>query len=64
MPRDPNEIGALWTKKSKKGTTYLSGKIDGRNVVVFKNGDKTDEKHPDYRVLLSRPKEDEGETFQ
>ena len=57
MPKDPNEIGALWKKTSGKGTTYLSGKIDGRQVVVFVNKDKKSDKHPDYRVLLSRPKE-------
>ena len=57
MPKDPNEIGALWKKTSGKGTAYLSGKIDGRQVVVFVNKDKKSDKHPDYRVLLSRPKE-------
>jgi uncharacterized protein (DUF736 family) len=57
MPKDPNEIGALWKKTSGKGAAYLSGKIDGRQVVVFVNKGKKTEKQPDYYVLLSRPKE-------
>jgi uncharacterized protein (DUF736 family) len=55
--RDPNEIGALWLKTSPKGQPYMSGKIDGKAVVIFKNKKKTNEKHPDYRVLLSKPRE-------
>jgi uncharacterized protein (DUF736 family) len=63
MPRDPNEIGALWLKKSAKGTAFLSGKINGQNVVVFKNKSKKEgDKQPDYRVLLSQPREKQGET--
>lgn len=57
MPKDPNEIGALWTRVSKNNTTYLTGKIDGKDVVIFKNRDKKTDKHPDYRVLLSKPRE-------
>lgn len=56
--RDPNEIGALWLKESKKnGKKYLSGKIDGRPVVIFKVEGKKSEKSPDYRVFLSQPRE-------
>ena len=58
MPKDPNEIGVLWLKKSAKGTPYMSGKINDLQVVVFKNKDKKSDKHPDYRVLLSRPREE------
>ena len=55
--RDPNEIGALWTKTSKKkGTEYMSGVIAGQNVVCFRNKDKKTDKHPDWRVLKSVPK--------
>ena len=55
--RDPNEIGALWEKSSKKkGTPYMSGKINGENVVCFRNKDKKTDKHPDWRVLKSVPK--------
>jgi len=56
MP-DPNELGALWLKKSHKGVVYMSGTIDGKSVVVFKNKNKNNDKQPDYRVLLSTPRE-------
>jgi len=56
MAKDPNEIGALWLKHGPKAS-YLSGVINGENVVVFKNTHKTDgSKQPDYRVLKSQPK--------
>lgn len=54
--KDPNEIGVLWLKVSAKNKPYLSGIIEGRNVVVFKNK-KTSEKQPDYKILLSKPRE-------
>lgn len=50
--RNPDEIGALWLRESK-GRKYLSGKINGEPVVVFKNENKTNEKATDYRVLRS-----------
>lgn len=56
MPKDPNEIGALW-KSTSKGKSFLSGKIDGRKVVVFANKNKKSEKHPDFHVLLSNRQE-------
>jgi len=56
--RDPNEIGAFWEKTSKKGTVYLAGKINGENVVCFRNKDKKTDKHPDWRVLKSVPRSD------
>lgn len=52
-PKDPNEIGALWMKKTEKGGTWFSGIIENRRVVVFWNGPKKNPKAPDYRVLLS-----------
>ncbi len=56
--KDPNEIGALWIKVGAKGTPYMSGVIDGKNVVIFKNKSKTaEDKRPVYRVLLSKPRE-------
>lgn len=53
--KDPNEIGALWEQQSAKGT-YMTGTIGGVKVVVFRNGKKTGEKSPDWRVLKSKPK--------
>lgn len=51
-------IGALWLKTSKKGTKFMSGKIDGiGDVVVFKNTSKeAGDKKPDYKILKSQPR--------
>ena len=58
---DQKDIGALWAKTSKKGTSFLSGyiNIDGRKVevVCFFNQHKKESKHPDYKVYLSEPRE-------
>lgn len=64
MPKDENEIGALWLKE-RDGKKWLSGKIDGKSVVVFRNERKNSEKQPDYRVLLAKKKEEQaqGEPF-
>ena len=56
------ELGALWKKKSKAGMSFLSGYIndhDGQriDVVVFANGNKKNEKAPDYRLYVSKPLE-------
>ncbi len=54
MPKDPNELGALWIKTGNRGD-YMTGTIDGVAVVVFRNDHKTGNQ-PDWRVLKSRPK--------
>lgn len=58
MNKDPNEIGALWLNE-RDGKTWLSGKINGQSVVVFRIKDKKSEKSPDYRVLLAQKKEEQ-----
>ena len=51
MPKDPNELGALWVKSSSKGD-YMTGTINGVAVVCFRN--KSDNaKAPQWRVLKS-----------
>lgn len=52
--RNPDEIGALWLKSGRNGE-YWTGTINGQKVVVFPNNRKKSDKHPDMRVLLSRP---------
>ncbi len=57
MTQSSNRLGALWTSKvkSEKGPV-LTGEIDGKRVVVFKNKKWTeneDSKQPLYHVLLS-----------
>lgn len=54
--KDPNEIGALWSKTSARGE-YMTGTINGVKVVCFKNDRKSSEKQPDWRVLKSQPRE-------
>lgn len=44
------QITGFWEKKSKKGTTYWSGKIDGRWVSMYKNTNKKTDKHPDFQL--------------
>lgn len=58
MPDD--SIGALWEKSSSKGT-YFTGQIEIKGVkipiVCFVNNYKKEDKHPDYRIFVSVPKE-------
>lgn len=61
MPKDPNELGALWENQSARGP-YMTGTINGQKVVVFRNTHKQPgEKSPDWRVLKSKPKEARGD---
>ena len=53
--KNPDELGALWLKKSAKGD-YMTGEIGGVKVVCFPVK-KTSEKSPDWRVMKSKPKE-------
>lgn len=55
--QNPDELGALWEKSGAKGP-YMTGTIGGVKVVLFKNGNKSSEKQPDWRVLKSKPRED------
>lgn len=55
--RDENEIGALWIKTSRNGNEFMSGTINGQDVVVFRNTNKRSEKAPDWRVMKSQPRE-------
>lgn len=51
MKSKRQNIGALWARRSQSGREYLSGQIEGRAVVVFRNTFKRQAKHPDYVVL-------------
>ena len=54
------EIGAMWKRKSKKGTPYYSGKTNaGMELVAFYNTNKKDLKEPDLKVYT---KDREGNT--
>lgn len=54
--KNPDELGALWVKTSERGE-YMTGTINGVNVVCFPNTRKTAAKQPDWRVLKSKPRE-------
>ncbi len=69
---DQIEIGAIW-KKEGKSQKFLAGNFDLKNltdtqwaefqktkqipVVIFTNKFKQNERHPDLRVYLSKPKD-------
>lgn len=53
--RDPREIGNLWTKQSRSGDEFLSGDIDGVEVVCFRVRSQHP-KAPTWRVLKSKPR--------
>ena len=61
-------IGALWKKESKAGNVYLSGQIEVNgnkiNLVVFKNNYKEQKKHPDYKIYLSEPLQNQNTHYQ
>lgn len=54
--KDPNEIGCLWAKSGAKGD-YLTGVIDGVNVVCFAIK-SNNPKAPSWRVLKSVPRDE------
>ncbi len=47
------KLGALWAGNGKEGSPVLSGQINGDvRIVIFKNGYKTEDKHPDYLLYI------------
>lgn len=55
-------IGALWEKSKADGGIWLSGsiEIDGKKtqIVAFQNSYKKEAKHPDYKIYVSKPREE------
>jgi hypothetical protein len=51
------ELGALWEKSGAHGP-YMTGKISGVSVVLFKNDKKeAGSNQPDWRVLEAKKKD-------
>jgi hypothetical protein len=60
MKKNPDELGALWSKTSSRGE-YMTGTINGQPVVVFGNEKWTEGgKQPKWRVLKAKPKASSG----
>lgn len=56
------EIGALWIKESPKGSKFLSGKINGKRVSVWKNKfHEEGSSVPYYRIYDDSQFEKDGE---
>ncbi len=51
------KLGELWMKEARNGATYFSGKFGDLRIVVFKNRDKKTDKHPDFVIYKSEPRE-------
>ena len=60
MANKEDRIGSLWVNKEKG---YMNGTINGERVIIFKNGFKQEEKHPDYIVYKSKPQEKKEDGF-
>ena len=56
-----SERGALWTRESKTGEEYMTGEVtvDGKKIeiVVYRNGYKEEDRHPDFRIYERQPME-------
>ena len=61
MPRKEDKIGALWAKSGRDNVVYYKGSIElggeRQEVVVFRNGYKEQDKHPDLIVYRSQPRD-------
>jgi hypothetical protein len=59
------DAGAVWLRESKKGTKYLRGTIEingqQHRIQLHKNGFKKTDKHPDYKISLEIPDEEQEE---
>ena len=60
MGYDNTGKGAGWIKPDKNGDKYISAKvnIDGvdHSINIYKNKYKKEAKHPDYNLLVLKPK--------
>ncbi len=57
QPAREDELGALWKKSNDKGEFFTGAvTLDGVkiDIVVFPNGYKREERHPDFRILKAK----------
>ncbi len=62
--KDGIKLTSLWKNKTEKGQEYFSGYLGDAKLMIFPNGYKKEDKHPDYIVyLVPNKKKDEKQTF-
>jgi len=66
MPKDPNDVGAVWKKFNERGTKWLSLNLNLERLLELTGGDtgtvklvaferkKFEDKQPDYQLLYPR----------
>ncbi len=59
--KDGIELTALWKNSTNDGKEYLSGYLGKSKLLVFPNGYKTRDEHPDYVVYIVEQKKKEDE---
>ena len=57
---DMIQIGGLWENKDKKDNVYLSGYLGNAKIIIFKNGFKKEQKHPDWIMYIAEGKKREA----
>ncbi len=54
--KDELEIGALWIKTSRNGVEFMSGTVNGLDIVCFRNKG-TNPKSPAWTIKKSQPRD-------
>jgi len=56
------QLSGLWLNTSASGTKYFKGKLNGNDLLIFKNNHKQHDKQPDYILYLApyQQKEDDA----
>lgn len=50
------QLGGLWKGTDKQGNEYFSGYLGNARLIIFKNGYKKEDKHPDYVMYVDENK--------
>jgi len=56
------KLTSLWKGTTKDGKTYFKGYLGDSQLMIFENGYKTEDKHPDYIVYVDEKKKKETES--
>jgi len=54
------QLAGFWKRDSKNGRTYYQGKLGSGKLLLFKNDQKKDEKHPDLILYIIQENKKEG----